>query len=270
MSATRSVIITGADGTLGRAAARKLSSGGAGVVAVGSIEDPLAELVGEIEKAGGEAVYIVADPSQKLDVHNIIAAALDTFGRLDGLVQSTAVVNPSVFLETTAEEFDAVLDVNLRGAFLLGQAAAKEMVREIEGEGGAAGAQSRFIVNVSSVEAVTAGPHHVAYAASQGGLNQLTKAMALALAPHGIRVNAVGAGTVTGGPDSDEMLEKEDRQRILKRTPLGRVGDPDELAEVIAFLASDASSYIIGQCIYVDGGRLALNYAPSDAPSSDQ
>ena len=212
MSATRSVIITGADGTLGRAAARKLSSGGAGVVAVGSIEDPLAELVGEIEKAGGEAVYIAADPSKKLDVHNIVAAALDTFGRLDGLVQSTAVVNPSVFLETTAEEFDAVLDVNLRGAFLLGQAAAKEMVREIEGEGGAAGAQSRFIVNVSSVEAVTAGPHHVAYAASQGGLNQLTKAMALALAPHGIRVNA-GCHLAV-------------RRRFVERSPLVKDGHP--------------------------------------------
>lgn len=262
MGAARSIIVTGADKAVGRAVARRLAVDGARILAVGDDEDALAELAGSLGQSGSEAAHLSADPAEKLDVHNIIAAAIDSFGRLDGLVQSSAVVNPAAFLETTAEDFDAVLSQNLRGAFLLGQAAAREMVRGFEEEAAGGSPRARIIVNVSSVEAVTAGPHHAAFAASQGGLNQLTKAMAIALAPLGVRVNAVGLGALVGGPDAEEFSDSDDRKRILTRTPIGRVGDPDEAAEVIAFLVSDASSYVVGQCIYVDGGRLAFNYAP--------
>jgi len=254
MGASRAVIVTGADGAVGRACAKAIARAGDGLYLVGDDEERLRAAAAEVAASGGTAETIAASPGDALDVHNIIAGALDAYGRIDGLIQCAAIVNPSPFLETTADEFDAVLNVNLRGAFLLGQAVAKEMVREREEEG--ADTRSRTIVNVSSVEAVTADPRHAAYAASQGGLNQLTRAMAVALAPKGVRVNAVGLGAMQGAAGSEGYADKGVRKRIAGSTPIGRVGDPAEAGDVVAFLMSDAASFVIGQCIYVDGGRL--------------
>ena len=144
-----------------------------------------------------------------------------------------------------------MLRVNLKGAFLVGQAAAAQMVGQ--GGGGA-------IVNMSSVNAVLAIPNQVPYNVSKGGLNQLTRVMALALAPHRIRVNAIGPGTILTDMAKVVMEDEAARQKILSRTPLGRCGEVEEIAHIAVFLASDESSYITGQCIYADGGRLALNY----------
>jgi glucose 1-dehydrogenase len=169
---------------------------------------------------------------------------------LDVLVNNAGIIRTGDFLELAEADFDAVLRVNLKGAFLCGQAAARTMAAR----GGGA------IVNMSSVNAVLAIPNQVPYVVSKGGLNQLTRVMALGLADKNIRVNAIGPGSIMTEMLEVVMRDEAARQRILSRTPLGRCGAPEEIARVCLFLASDEASYLTGQVIYVDGGRLPLNY----------
>jgi NAD(P)-dependent dehydrogenase (short-subunit alcohol dehydrogenase family) len=164
-------------------------------------------------------------------------------------------VHGAEFLDLTEADFDRVLRVNLKGAFLVGQAAARQMVAQV-----AAGGEPGAVVNMSSVNAVFAIATQVPYSVSKGGMNGLTKVMALALAPHGIRVNAIGPGSITTDMLASVVTDKEARRRVLSRTPLGRIGDPAEIAAIAAFLVSDEASYITGQTLYADGGRLPLNY----------
>lgn len=199
------------------------------------------------------AAHERADASLKGDVDRLMDRTIDMYGRIDVLLSNAGVISSGMdFLDLDEEEFDRVLRINLKSQFLCGQAAARAMVRQ--GDGG-------VIINMSSITAVLALPDQVPYVVSKGGSNQLTKAMALALAPHRIRVVAIGPGTIL-----TELAEKavvgndEARRRVLSRTPLGRLGEPREIAKVAAFLASDEASYITGQTIYPDGGRLALNY----------
>jgi NAD(P)-dependent dehydrogenase (short-subunit alcohol dehydrogenase family) len=166
-------------------------------------------------------------------------------------------VDDAPFLDLGIEELDRVLGINLRGAFLMGQAVARQMVKQGEGKDGApAGA----IVNMSSINERLALPDHVAYSISKGGISQLTKAMAIALAPHGIRVNAVGPGTIDTPLLTGVIKDKSFRAKVLSRTPLGRFGRPEEIAAVVAWLASEEASYVTGTTIFADGGRLPLNY----------
>jgi NAD(P)-dependent dehydrogenase (short-subunit alcohol dehydrogenase family) len=152
-------------------------------------------------------------------------------------------------------DWDAVIGVNLKGAFLVGQAVARAMATNRDGAGFGA------IVHMSSVNGAMAIPSIASYNASKGGIDQLTRAMALALADKHIRVNAVGPGTIATELARSAVLTSDDaRQRILGRTPMKRLGEPAEVAEVVAFLLSDAASYMTGEIIYVDGGRRALNY----------
>jgi NAD(P)-dependent dehydrogenase (short-subunit alcohol dehydrogenase family) len=148
-----------------------------------------------------------------------------------------------------------VLRVNLKGAFLVGQAAARRMVAQVK-----AGKGAGTIINMSSINAVVAIANHTPYCVSKGGIDQLTKVMALALAPHGIRVNAIGPGSIMTDILKAVATDKEAKRRILARTPLARIGAPDEIASIAVFLASPEASYITGETIYADGGRLALNY----------
>jgi glucose 1-dehydrogenase len=189
------------------------------------------------------------------DVAALFADVMQREGRVDVLVNNAAVLDNADFLDLAEADFDRVLRVNLKGAFLMGQAAARQMVAQTEA-GGAPGC----VINLSSVNAVFALPDHAAYSISKGGIAQLTKAMALSLARHGIRVNAIGPGSIMTGMLEKVMTDAEVRQRILSRTPLGRLGAPDEIASIALFLASDQASYITGQTIYADGGRLPLNY----------
>ena len=153
--------------------------------------------------------------------------------------------------EAALADFDAVLRVNLKGSFLVAQAVAREMAKAGRGS----------IVNMSSVNSVLAIPNIASYNVSKGGINQLTRAMALALADKGIRVNAVGPGTIATELAAAAVLTSDEaKNKIMMRTPLKRLGEPSEIADVVAFLASDASSYITGEIIMVDGGRMALNY----------
>ena len=203
-------------------------------------------------KLGKQARFQRCDVGNARQARALVRAAITKFGRLDILVNNAGIIHTAEFLDLAEADFDRVLRVNLKGAFLVGQAAARQMVRQ--GAGGA-------IVNMSSVNAVLAIPNQVPYVASKGGLNQLTKVMALALAPHAIRVNAIGPGTIATELARKAVLGSEEaRRRILSRTPLGRLGTVEEVAAVAVFLVSDEASYLTGQTIYPDGGRLALNY----------
>ena len=168
-------------------------------------------------------------------------------------MNNAGIVHTADFLDIAETDFDRVLRVNLKGAFLVGQAAARQMVAQAR-----AGRAGGAIVNMSSINAVVAIPNQVPYCVSKGGIDQLTKVMALSLAPYGIRVNAIGPGSIMTEILQAVASDKEAKRKVLARTPLGRIGEPDEVAAIAAFLASDQASYITGQTVYADGGRLGL------------
>ena len=168
-----------------------------------------------------------------------------------GLVNNAGIFKAADFLDVTEADFDAVLRVNLKGAFLVGQAVAREMTSAGRGN----------IVNMSSVNAVLTIPTISSYNVSKGGINQLTRVMALSLADKGIRVNAVAPGTIATELAAKAVLTSEEaKAKIMMRTPMKRLGQPSEIADVVAFLVSDAASYITGEIVTVDGGRMTLNY----------
>ncbi len=244
-------IVTGGASGIGKAICERFAAEGARLV----IADVNAEKGGALAKAlGASAAFVKTDMSSASDIA-ALADAASAIGLIDILVNNAGIVHAADFLDLKAEDFDRVLAVNLRGSFLLGQAVARLMVERVKA-GGPAGA----IINMSSVNAVFAIANQVPYSVSKGGVNQLTKVMALSLAPHGIRVNAIGPGSIMTEMLASVNNDPAARNRILSRTPMGRIGDPSEIAAIASFLASDDASYITGQTIYADGGRLPLNY----------
>lgn len=250
----KTAIVTGAAGGIGYAIADRFLREDVKVV-IADIDDDKGEAAEKDLSKLGEVRFVKTDVGRRLDIHNLVAAAIDAFGDIDILVNNAGIVHGAEFLDLKEEDFDRVLNVNLKGSFLTGQAVARYMVDKVE-KGGAAGA----IVNMSSVNAVFAISNQVPYSVSKGGINQLTKVMALALAPYGIRVNAIGPGSIMTEMLASVNADATARRKVLSRTPLGRIGEPSEIAAIAAFLASDEASYITGQTIYADGGRLPLNY----------
>ena len=245
-------LVTGAAQGIGLACARALASDGAAVVLTDVSEEAGRAGARDLAATGARCAFTACDVSRKKAVDAAVAFAVSEFGALDILVANAGIVHAAEFLDLAEADFDRVLGVNLKGVFLAGQAAARQMVKQ--GRGGA-------IVNMSSVNAVLAIPNQVPYVVSKGGVNQLTRVMALSLATHGIRVNAVGPGTILTELAKTAVLgNREAERKILSRTPMGRMGEPDEIARVVTFLASDDASYVTGQTIYADGGRLPLNY----------
>jgi NAD(P)-dependent dehydrogenase (short-subunit alcohol dehydrogenase family) len=247
-------IVTGGAKGIGLAIGRRFAAEGARVVLADVNEDAGSRAVGEVG-ALGAVRFVRCDVGEASDVENLVAATVQSWGGIDVLVNNAGIVHAADFLEVSEADFDRVLRVNLKGAFLVAQAAARQMVIQVEA-GGPPGA----IINMSSVNAVFAIANQVPYSISKGGVNQLTKVMALALAPHGIRVNAIGPGSIMTDMLASVATDAAARRRVLSRTPLGRIGEPDEIAAIAAFLASDEASYVTGQTLYADGGRLPLNY----------
>jgi len=249
-------IVTGAASGIGRAIAHAFANEGAKVVLADVDEEAGEAVAAEIADRGGEALFRYCDVGERLDVRNLVCAATDAFDRVDILVNNAGVVSKgSDFLTLEEEEFDRVIRINLKGHFLVGQTVAQRMVAQVE-EGGAPGT----IINMSSINAVLAIPAQAAYCASKGGIKQLTEAMALSLAPHGIRVNAIGPGTIATPMAGNVNGDPAANRMLMSRTPLGRIGQPEEIASIAVFLASDGASYMTGQTVYADGGRLSLNY----------
>jgi NAD(P)-dependent dehydrogenase (short-subunit alcohol dehydrogenase family) len=211
----------------------------------------LADAPGQALAAELGGIYVHCDVGHKPDVDALIARTLAAHGRIDVLVNNAGIFKAADFLDVTEADFDAVIRVNVKGSFLMGQAVAREMVKTGGGS----------IVNMSSVNGTLAIPTIASYNVSKGGINQLTRVMALGLADKGVRVNAVAPGTIATELAAKAVLTSDEaKAKIMMRTPMKRLGEPTEIADTVAYLASDAASYITGEIVVVDGGRMTLNY----------
>ena len=241
-------LVTGAAQGIGYACAEALSEQGLQLVVVDIDESKINDAAKTLGQATVAITCDMGDPTQINALFDRIDA---DYGSLGVLVNNAGIALPGDFLDTTHEQFQRVIDINLTGTFNATQRAAKTMVaNKVEGA----------IVNMSSINALVAIPSIAAYCASKGGVMQLTKAAALALAPHNIRVNAVGPGSIDTAMMAGVNSNPEAMNTVMSRTPLKRIGTAREIADVVAFLASDKASYITGETIYVDGGRLGMNY----------
>ncbi len=246
--AGRVALITGAASGIGRATARRLAAEGASIAAADANGDGLAA------EFGGQdaAITVAGDVSDPADAARMAAATAEAFGAIDILVNCAGICRYTDFLELPLEEWQLVQDVNSTGTFLMAQAVARHMVAERPQD------RSRAIVNIASVEAhvvmASSGHPQVHYNASKGAVHMITRALAVELAPHGIRVNSICPG-VTETPLSEFALASaEKRASIERQVPLGRVGKPEDIAAAALFLASEDASYITGEALVVDGG----------------
>jgi len=258
----RVVIVTGAAKGIGLACARRFIKAGDRVVLADSDEAAGQQACDDLGVDETRAIFVHCDVSRKLDVHNLLAQTLTAFGYVDVLINNAGIALKGGALTLSEDDFDRVLAINLRGAFLASQAVARQMVEDTQGREDRSRLTNRpyAIINMSSVNDQVTIPDYLAYTISKGGIKQMTKAMALELAPYGIRVNAIGPGSIKTNMLAGVMDDDDAMRQIKARTPLGRIGHPDEIASVALFLASEDASYITGETIYVDGGRLALNY----------
>ncbi|KRD55725.1 dehydrogenase [Acidovorax sp. Root275] len=246
----RVCIVTGGAQGIGEACVRRFAVEGAKPVIV-DVDDARGQALAQ--ELG--ALYVRCDVGDKAQVDALVAQTVAAHGRIDVLVNNAGIFRAADFLDVTEADFDAVLRVNLKGSFLVGQAVARAMVAQNGGGGGGA------IVNMSSVNGVLTIPNISSYNVSKGGVNQLTRVMALALADKNIRVNAVAPGTIATELAAKAVLTSDEaKQKIMSRTPMKRLGEPSEIADVVAWLASDAASYVTGEIVTVDGGRMTLNY----------
>jgi glucose 1-dehydrogenase len=246
----RFALISGAARGIGLAIAERFIAEGAKVT--------IADILDQEGPAAAKSIgadYLHCDVSKSDDIRSAVAAVVKAHGAIDILVNNAAISIAKDFLAITEEDFDKVIGVNLKGAFMMSQEAARHMIAQVK-----AGRKAGAIVNMSSVNDTLAIPAIAPYTMSKGGVKQLTAVSALALAEHGIRVNAIGPGSIMTDMLKGVATDKAAMTRILSRTPLGRVGQPSEIAAIAAFLASDDASYISGQVIYADGARMPLNY----------
>ncbi|MDP1943036.1 SDR family NAD(P)-dependent oxidoreductase [Rhodoferax sp.] len=254
--AGRVCIVTGGAQGIGEACIRRFAREGARPV-IADIDDARGQaLAGELG-----ALYVHCDVGDKAQVDALVAQTMAAYGRVDVLVNNAGIFRAADFLEVTEADFDIVLRINLKGSFLVGQAVARVMARA-EARPGIDGSTARgSIINMSSVNGMLAIPTIASYNVSKGGINQLTRVMALALADKGIRVNAVAPGTIATELAAKAVLTSDEaKEKIMSRTPMKRLGTPSEIADTVAYLASDAASYITGEIVVVDGGRMTLNY----------
>jgi len=247
--AGKAALVVGAGGGIGGAGAEALGREGAAVFCTDSDAASAEATAARIRAAGGRAAASALDIRDRAAVDAVIAAVVREFGRLDVLLESAGIAHRLDFLEVDAGTWDRVIAVNLTGMFHVGQAAARQMVRQ--GGGGT-------IINVTSQLAEVARPERAAYVASKGGARSLTHAMAVDLARHDIRVNAIAPGPTLTGLTRANYTDPEARRATEAMIPLGRLGQPDDLAGAVLFLASDESRWVTGSTVTVDGGYLTI------------
>jgi len=241
-------IVTGGSGGIGKVTAFRLTTNGAQVVIVSRNKEKGKKVVEELCSEGGKALYIKADVSKLGDIDRTVEEVVNKFGRIDILVNAAGISIKSTPTEyISEEEWDKTLNINLKGAFFCSQRVARMMIKQKYGK----------IINVGSLQGEMVLPLRAAYAASKGGLKQVTKSMAVEWAKYNINANVVAPAFVKT-PMTEEVLANEFWYNVVSsKTPLGRPAEPEEIADVILFLASDAASYITGQTIVVDGGWTA-------------
>jgi NAD(P)-dependent dehydrogenase (short-subunit alcohol dehydrogenase family) len=246
----KTCIITGAASArgIGRATARLFALHGGRAIILDLNGDQATAAASEL---GDAHRGYACDVTDKESCIAAVGRVVEEFGRIDVLVNNAGIFRAADFLEVSEDDFDAVIRVNIKGSFLMGQAVARVMASQGSGN----------IVNMSSVNGVLAIPTIASYNVSKGGINQLTRVMALALADKGIRVNAVAPGTIATELAAKAVLTSDEaKAKIMSRTPMKRLGEPSEIADVVAWLVSDAASYVTGEIVTVDGGRMTLNY----------
>ncbi|MFO0995518.1 MAG: SDR family NAD(P)-dependent oxidoreductase [Alphaproteobacteria bacterium] len=246
----RVAVITGSARGIGLAHARRLAKEGAAIV-INDLKDSKGEEAADaIRREGGVAFFIPGDVTNKAEMDALMDEAVAKCGRLDICVANAGINITGPFLDIREEDFDRVMAVNVKGVFLSCQAAAKRMIRC--GNGGS-------IITMASTNATVVNPDQIPYPTSKGGVVLLTRVMAIALADHGIRANVIAPGSINAPMLHQVIGGQKGLEVVYRRTALRRLAEVEEIANVCAFLASDDASYITGQTIYVDGGRLALN-----------
>jgi 3-oxoacyl-[acyl-carrier protein] reductase len=244
------VIITGSRRGMGKSHALFFAKAGAKVVVSDISLEDCEKVVGEIRKEGGEALAVKCDVTKKDEVENMVKSAVEKWQKVDVLVNNAGIVQFKSFLEMTEADWDRTLDINLKGQFLCAQACAKEMVKQ----------KSGVIVNIASIEMgqVGRGMAYLShYSASKGGVVALTQALAVELAPYGIRVNAVAPGAINTPIAEGQNIDSKAMEATMASIPMRRIGQPEEVSKLVLFLASEDSSYITGSTMIVDGGWLA-------------
>ena len=243
--AGKNALVTGASRGIGRAIALELAQHGANVaVNYAGSEEKAQSVVNDIEKLGRTSFKVQADVANESDVKTMVKQTIDTFGSLDILINNAGITSDNLLMRMKEEEFDQVINTNLKGVFLCMKAVTRSMMRQRSGK----------IVNVASIVGVSGNPGQANYVAAKAGVIGMTKSIAQELASRNIHVNAVAPGFIS--TDMTDALSDEQREQMLSMIPLARLGEPEDVAKVVRFLASDDASYLTGQTIHVDGGMV--------------
>lgn len=242
----KTMVVTGGNSGIGEAIVLAAAAEGANVV-IDYVTHPeeTTELIGKIEAAGGHAVGVPADVSKAADLHAMVKTAVDTFGRLDALVNNAGMETRTSILDTTEEDYERVLDINLKSAFFGTQFAAKQFIAQ--GDGG-------IVINISSVHEDWPMPGNTAYCVSKGGMRMLARTAGVELGPHGIRVVNLGPGAVATPINATTMSDPEKLKALDAAIPLGRMAQPGEIADMVVFLASGKAAYMTASTVFLDGG----------------
>lgn len=238
----RAAIVTGGSRGIGRSIALHLAEQGAAVVLAGRSSAPLEQVAQEIRSQGGQALPVTCDVTSNDDVERLMAEALDSFGKIDILVNNAGITRDGLLMRMSEEDWDDVLNTNLKGMFRCTKAVLRPMLK----------ARSGRIINISSVVGLMGNAGQANYAAAKAAVLGFTKSVAREVASRGITVNAVAPGYID--TEMTAALGPEQQQKLLSGIPLGRMGRPEDIAYAVAFLASDEAAYITGQRLVVDGG----------------